>query len=253
MSLIKSATDIKALCTGGQILGTVLAEASEKAKPGVTLLELDAFIHERILSYKCTPSFLGFEGFPNASCLSVNDEVVHGIPTSRTLKEGDIVGIDVGLWYEGLCVDGAVTVAVGAISKEAQKLLTDTQSALAAGIKAIKPFRRVGAISSAVQEVAERHNYGIVRALTGHGVGHKVHEEPNVPNFGKPTDGILLRPGMVLAIEPMLTTGGGDIFTEVDGWTVTTADHSLAAQFEHTVLITQKGAEILTLAPKKKE
>lgn len=246
MALIKSQSDIQQLRSAGKILAATLAHAHSLAKPGVSLLELDKQIEAFIRSNGCKPSFLGYEGFPNASCLSLNAEVVHGIPNERVLKEGDVLGIDVGLWKGSVCVDSAITVGVGEISAEAQELLGHTQAALKAGIAAAKPFRRVGAISHAVQEYAELEELGIVRALTGHGVGHQVHEDPEVPNYGRVSDGILLRPGMVLAIEPMLTLGSGDVITEVDGWTVTTADGSLSAQFEHTVLITQRGAEILT-------
>ena len=246
MSLIKSSSDISSLRIAGKKLGAILRLAEEQARPGVTLLQIDAMLHEQILAEGCKPSFLGYDGFPNASCLSVNSQVVHGIPNDYVLQEGDILGIDLGLWYGGVCVDAARTVGVGTISQEAADLLIHTQEALTAGIKAAKPFRRVGAISQAVQEKAEKYGHGIVRNLTGHGVGHKVHEEPEIPNYGRASDGILLRPGMVLAIEPMLTTGGGDVITEDDGWTVSTADRSLSAQFEHTVVITQRGHEILT-------
>jgi methionyl aminopeptidase len=247
MSLIKSPADISLLRIAGKKLGGVLRLGEDTAREGLTLLELDAILHEQIRLEGCKPSFLGFEGFPNASCLSVNHQVVHGIPNDYVLQEGDILGIDLGLWYEGVCVDAARTVAIGTVSHEAADLLAHTQEALKAGIQAAKPFRRVGAISQAVQERAEKYGHGIVRSLTGHGVGHKVHEDPEVPNYGRSSDGILLRPGMVLAIEPMLTTGGGEIVTEDDGWTVSTADGSLSAQFEHTVVITQRGHEILTV------
>jgi len=246
MSLIKSPTDIALLRIAGKKLGAILRLGEAEAKAGMTLLELDTLLHARITAEGCKPSFLGYDGFPNAACLSVNAQVVHGIPSDYALKEGDILGIDLGLWYEGVCVDAARTVAIGTIGKEASDLLAHTQEALAAGIKAVKPFRRVGAISAAVQERAEHYGHGIVRSLTGHGVGHKIHEDPEIPNYGHSSDGILLRPGMVLAIEPMLTTGGGEVLTEDDGWTVTTADGSLSAQFEHTVLVTQRGHEILT-------
>jgi methionyl aminopeptidase len=246
MALIKSAEDIRILRIAGQHLKAVIAEAGRKAVPGTTLIDLDAGIHAHILSLGCTPSFLGFDGFPNSSCLSLNAEVVHGIPDDRVLKDGDILGIDVGLWYKSLCVDSASTVAVGTPSPEAAALLEQTKEALKAGIRAIRPFRRVGVISQAIEEVAAKYNLGIVRTLTGHGVGHRIHEDPEVPNWGRSTDGIALRPGMVLAIEPMLTLGGGEVLTKVDGWGVETVDGSLAAQFEHTVLITQRGGEILT-------
>lgn len=246
MSLIKSPDDIRALRRAGTLLAETLCYAESLAVPGAVLREMDKQIEAKIRAGGGIPSFLGFDGFPNASCLSLNAEVVHGIPDGRKLKEGDILGIDVGLWLDNLCVDAARTVAVGQISDEAQRLLTLTQEALQVGIDAIKPGRRVGAISNAVQQFAEAHGLGIVRALTGHGVGHKVHEEPEVPNFGKPGDGPLLRAGMVLAIEPMLTLGTGSVYTDVDGWTVTTADQSLSAQFENTVIITPRGAEVIT-------
>lgn len=247
MALIKSPEDIAVLRRAGKLLGNVIAMAESLAKPGVSLRTLDAAIERMIRDHGATPSFLGHDGYPCASCLSLNTEVVHGIPDGRILKEGDILGIDIGLWLESRCVDAARTVPVGAISDEAQRLLKLTEQALDEGIRAAKPGRKVGSISHAVQQFAEKHDLGIVRALTGHGVGHKVHEEPEVPNVGKPGDGMLLRPGMVLAIEPMLTLGSGSVFTDVDGWTVTTADATLAAQFEHTVLITQRGTEILTV------
>ncbi len=246
MALIKSAADLKKIRLAGPLLGKVLAEAKAFAQPGRTLLEVDALIHKAIVDAGARPSFLGYEGFPNASCLSLNDEVVHGIPNQRILKEGDLLGIDVGLWLDGVCVDAAVTVGIGTVSEASENLLETTQLALAQGIAALKPFRRVGAVSRAVQMTAEEAGLGIVRALTGHGVGHQVHEAPEVPNVGKTSDGILLRPGMVLAIEPMLTLGRGDVVTDIDGWTVRTRDGSLAAQFEHTVIVTEKGAEIVT-------
>lgn len=249
MSLIKTPKEISSLRKGGKLLGEVLSEAAAMAKPGVTLLEVEATIAASIKAKGAKPSFLGFDDYPMTSCLSVNDELVHGLPRPITLKEGDILGIDVGLWYEGLCVDSAITVAIGTITPETQRLLNVTQEALTAGIKAIKPFRKVGAIGAAVQAVGEAADLGIVRVLTGHGVGHAVHEEPSVPNLAKPTDGILLRPGMVLAIEPMFTLGGPDVVTDVDGWTIRTRDGSLSAQFEHTVVVTNRGAEILTVRP----
>jgi methionyl aminopeptidase len=246
MSLLKSSQDIAKLRVAGRHLAAVLSLAHEAATPGTTLIELDRKIDAWIRERGCKPSFLGHEGFPNSACLSVNDEVVHGIPDERVLKEGDVLGIDGGLWLDNVCVDSAITVGVGSITPEAQALLDDTKEALAAGLAAIKPFRsRVGAISSAVQQVAEARGRGIVRSLTGHGVGHKVWESPDIPNFGSPSDGIQLRPGMVLAIEPMLTAGAGEVYTDIDGWTVVTVDHSLSAQFEHTILVTQRGVEIL--------
>ena len=244
--LRKSPQDLAKIRIAGTHLREVIARACTVAKPGMTLLELDASIAADIRSRNCTPSFLGFQGFPNSACLSVNEQVVHGIPTDRVLVEGDVLGIDVGLWYEGICVDSASTVAIGSVSQEALDLLTRTQEALKAGIRAVKPGRRVGSISAAVQNVAEGYGLGIVRALTGHGVGHAIWERPEIPNYGRVGDGMLLQAGMVLAIEPMLTTGGGEVLTQIDGWGIVTADGSLAAQFEYTVIVTRTGAEIVT-------
>lgn len=246
MALIKSPRDLSNIRIAGKKLAGVLSAAREYVKPGLTTAELDAFIAEKISAIDAIPSFLGYEGFPASSCLSVNDQVVHGIPGPYVLKEGDSIGIDAGLWFEGVCVDSAITVEVGKVSSDVEKLLRLTKQALNEGIKAAKPFRRVGAISQAIQAVAEANNLGIVRSLTGHGVGHHVHEAPEVPNFGRASDGMLLKPGMVLAIEPMLTLGGADVLTEIDGWGVVTADRSVAAHFEHTVIITNRSVEIVT-------
>jgi methionyl aminopeptidase len=246
MSLIKSNQDQQLLRQAGQKLAEVVRFAKKEAVAGVRLIDLDRKIQAELTRLGTKSSFLGFEGFPNASCLSLNDQVVHGIPDDRILKEGDILGIDCGLWLDHVCTDHAITVPIGKVSPEAERLLHVTQAAMMAGIKAAKPFRRVGSISAAIQAVAEEAGLGIVRALTGHGVGHHVHEAPSIPNIGRVGDGALLRPGMVLAIEPMLTLGSGDVETEIDGWGIVTADHSLSAQFEHTVIITTQGAEIIT-------
>lgn len=246
MALIKTGQEIDILRQAGSKLASILREAKKQAIPGVSLNQLDKSIHQQILKKEAQPSFLGFEGYPKATCLSLNQQVVHAIPDDRQLKEGDLLGIDVGLCYLGLYVDGAITVGVGIISQEAKRLLKYTALALARGIMVIRPGVRVGEISQAIQVVAESHRLGIVRALTGHGVGHQVHEDPIIPNLGRKTDGIILKSGMVLAIEPMFTAGQGEVLTEVDGWGIITADNSLAAQFEHTVVITPKGAEVLT-------
>ncbi len=246
MSLRKSPTDLKKIRIAGAVLGEALRLGRSLAVPGANLLDIDKKIHEFILSKDATPSFLGFEGFPNATCLSLNDGLVHGIPTDTRLQEGDVLGIDVGLWKDGVCVDAAITVPVATVSDEAHRLLEVTEKALRAGIAAIKPFRRVGAISEAIQKVGDAAGLGIVRVLTGHGVGHHVHEAPDVPNFGRASDGVLLQPGMVLAIEPMFTLGKETVVTDIDGWTIRTKDGSLSAQFEHTVIVTNKGGEVVT-------
>lgn len=249
MSLIKTPQEIAILRKAGKYLGSTLAMAASIVKPGLNLLDLEKAIAKQIESFNCTPSFLGYEDYPNVSCLSVNDVLVHSIPKDYQLKSGDILGIDVGLWYENLCVDSAITIPVGKISDEAERLLQLTDKALEIGIKAAKPGNRIGAISAAVQTVADQAGFGIVRTLTGHGVGHAVHEEPAIPNYGSSADGILIRPGMVLAIEPMFTLGSGSVVTDVDGWTIRTQDGSLSAQSEHTIVITNRGADILTSRP----
>jgi methionyl aminopeptidase len=249
MSLIKSPEDIKAIRRGGLLWTTVMRAAIATAVPGTTLRGINEVIDREIRAGGGIPSFLGHEGFPAASCLSLNAEIVHGIPDGRILKDGDILGVDIGIWLDDRCVDAAITIPVGKVSSEAKKLLELTKEALDTGVAAAKPGRKVGAISNAIQQFAEQHELGIVRSLTGHGVGHKVHEDPEVPNYGKPSDGPLLRPGMVLAIEPMLALGSGSTYTDVDGWTVLTADGSLSAQFEYTVIITPRGAEVVTKHP----
>ncbi len=249
MSLIKSAADQQRMRKAGHLLAAVLDAAVETAVPGVVLRELDLFIAKCINEGGAKPSFLGHEGYPASSCLSVNDAVVHGIPDGYVLKEGDILGIDAGLWLDGVCSDSAITVAIGnpaALSEDQQKLLTTTFSALKKGVAQVKPFRRVGVISSTVQAVAESEDLGIVRGLTGHGVGHAVWEDPEVPNHGLPGSGAILRPGMCIAIEPMFTLGSGTTVTDIDGWTVRSAEGLAAAQYEYTVLITERGVENLT-------
>lgn len=246
MSLIKSQADIENLREGGKILGRILGLARKHVQIGMKTKDIDSYIADLIKKEGVRPSFLNFEGFPACSCLSVNSQVVHGIPGEYILKDGDILGIDVGLWHNKTCVDAAITIPIGSISPDAQKLISLTEQALTAGIKIIKPYRRVGSISHAISTIADQNSLGIVRALTGHGVGHQVHESPEVPNYGKIGDGMILRPGMVLAIEPMFTLGSGEVLTEIDGWGIVTADDSFSSHFEHTVVITAKGAEVLT-------
>lgn len=249
--MFKSRKEIEKIRAGGKILRRILQDTAKRVKAGVSTLELDQFAEREILKAGGKPSFKNYgesgNFFPGTLCTSVNDVVVHGVPSKKMiLKEGDIVGLDIGMQYQGLFTDTAITVAVGKISRNTEKLLEVTKKALDAGIKAAQAGKRVGDISFAVQKIADAAGYGIVRDLVGHGVGYAVHEEPRVPNYGKAGTGPLLQPGMVLAIEPMFTLGGYRIVFEDDGWTVTTYDGSLAAHFEHTVVITEKGAEILT-------
>lgn len=254
MSKLKSPSDIAALRVGGKRLALVLDALEAKVAPGVATSELDALAESLIRSKGDTPAFLNYQPagadfpFPATVCISVNDEVVHGLPSSRILKEGDIVGLDIGLVHDGLVVDMARTVPVGAISPEVEELLRVTKEALKAGIKKVVVGNRIGDISAAIEAVGERAGYGIVRELGGHGVGHKVHELPFVPNYGKAGTGPKIEEGLVLALEPMFNLGGEEIELLPDGYTLRTADRSLSAHFEHTVVATAKGPEIVTVA-----
>jgi methionyl aminopeptidase len=238
----------------GQRLARVLAALRPLAEPGITTAELDRRAFLMISELGDRPSFLHYrphgapQPYPASLCASVNDEVVHGIPGDRVLKSGDIIGLDLGLNHEGWHADSAVTVGVGEISPAARKLIAATEEALYAGIKAVRPGNTLGDIGFAIEAVAKRKGLGLVRDLGGHGVGQKVHEEPTIANYGKRGEGLKLKAGMVLAIEPMFTLGGDEVDFLPDGYTVKTSDGSLAAHFEHTIAITDNGAEILTRA-----
>ncbi len=251
MITIKSAREIDTMTRAGRIVAETLALVRARTAPGVSTADLDRIAEEFIRSHRgATPSFKGLYGFPATLCTSINAEVVHGIPSKkRVLKEGDIVSVDCGVCVGGLHGDSAVTVPVGEVAPRAKALLDVTQRALAAGIAAAKSGNQVGDIGHAIQEVAEPEGYGVVRELVGHGIGTQFHEEPQVPNFGRPHTGPRLVEGMTIAIEPMVNLGGPQVRTLGDRWTVVTADGSLSAHFEHTVAITANGAKILTLAP----
>jgi methionyl aminopeptidase len=238
------------IACAGSIIARCHAELSEQIVPGLSTGEIDEFVEEFIVAHKgAIPAFKGLYGFPGSACISLNEEVVHGIPsTKRILSEGDIVSVDIGVQLDGWYSDSARTFAVGTIAEEAQALLNVTSLALAAAVKATVPGNHVGDIGAAVIEICEGTDYGIIRELVGHGVGRELHEEPQVPNYGLAGDGPLLQEGMVLAIEPMLSAGTPRIKTLDDGWTVITADRSLSAHFEHTVGITPYGPRILTAA-----
>lgn len=246
---LKREDEIARMRRAGQIVALVLSRLSEAARPGVTTGELDRLAEAVIRSFGATPTFLGLYGYPANICASINEEVVHGIPGDRALREGDIVSFDVGATVEGMIADGAATVGVGAISEGAQRLLRVTREALHKGLEQARPGNRVADISAAVQTHAESHGYSIVRKLVGHGVGHAMHEAPQVPNFvdGAIGDSPELLPGMTLAIEPMVNQGTWQVVQEKDGWTYRTKDRSLSAHFEHTIVITGEGCEILTL------
>jgi methionyl aminopeptidase len=247
MISIKSAREIEIMRRGGKITSQTLSKLIAAAKPGVTTGELNRLADESIRSMGGVPTFIGYHGYPAAICASVNDEVVHGMPGDRVLADGDLLSIDIGTTFEGYVSDSAVTVAIGNVDEAAKRLMRVTQECLMLGIEQMQVGKHLGDIGYAVQQHAEAHGYGVVRALVGHGVGRKMHEDPQVPNYGSPGQGTLLRKGLVLAIEPMITQGTWEVATLEDGWTVVTEDGKLAAHFEHTIAITDHGPKILTL------
>ena len=249
MIALKTARELVCMKDAGRISVEALLVAGEHCKPGVSTYEIDRAVHDYIVAQGATPSFLHYNGFPASSCISVNDTVIHGIPSRKTiLKEGDIVSVDVGACYHGYHGDNAFTFSVGDISPAATGLLEITQQGLAAAIAAATVGNRIGDVSHAVETVVAPCNYGIVREFVGHGVGKQLHEEPEVPNFGKAGHGVRLVAGMVIAIEPMINQTGAQVKKMPDGWTVKTADGGLSAHFEHTVAITKDGPLVLTKA-----
>jgi methionyl aminopeptidase len=247
MITMKSAREIEIMRRGGKITSSVLAMLMRSARPGMTLREIDRLAEKGIRERGGIPTFKGYQGYPASVCASVNEVVVHGIPGNQVLKEGDILSLDLGTTYENYVSDTAATVAIGNVSAEARRLLRVTQEALMIGIAQMQRGNRLSDIGHAVQRHAERNGYGVVRKLVGHGIGTKMHEEPQVPNWGDAGRGITLKPGLCLALEPMITEGTYDVETLADGWTVVTADGKLAAHFEHTVALTDDGPRILTL------
>ena len=253
MIVLKSEAEMELIARASEIVAEVLDQAEEQVRPGVSTAKLDAWAEDLIRSYEgATPAFKGLYGFPATLCTSINEEVVHGIPSpDRALAEGDIISIDVGVRYEGYYGDSSVTLPVGEVDSAVANLLEVTREALMRGIEAARPGGHIGDISAAIQAVGEAADYGIIRELVGHGIGSKPHEEPQVPNIGRAGHGVRLRPGLVLAIEPMFNLGGPEIRMLDDDWTVVTADGLVSAHFEHTVAITQKGPRILTAVPSK--
>jgi methionyl aminopeptidase len=245
---LKSAKELGLMREAGAIVASTLEVLSQAAQPGVTTLELDKIAADQLKKKGAKPAFLGYHGFPGCLCVSINKEVVHGIPSpKRKLAEGDIVGLDFGCIVGGFYGDSARTVAVGKIPASTQKLIEVTRESLMMGIDQMKPGNRLGDISSAVQKHVEANGFSVVRDFVGHGIGRALHEDPPVPNFGKPGTGMRLQPGLVLAVEPMVNAGGPEVETLSDGWTAVTKDGSLSAHFEHTIVVTENGPEILTL------
>jgi methionyl aminopeptidase len=247
MIIRKTKEEIEKMRVAGQLVAAVLAELEEIVVPGISTGELDRIAESAIRRQGAIPSFKGYRGYPASACISINEQVVHGIPGSVILKEGDIVGIDLGAIVNGWQGDSAVTLPLGKVSSLAERLMKTTREALFAGIAEARVGNRLGDISHAVQQYAEKRGFSVVRDLVGHGIGRSMHEDPQVPNFGKPGRGPILEAGMTLAIEPMLNAGGYQVETLSDGWTMVTRDRSLSAHFEHTVAITEDGPDILTL------
>jgi methionyl aminopeptidase len=248
MIKIKKPEEIEKMRAAGKVVARTLAGLAASIVPGkTTTKDLDELAQSMLASAGAKASFKGYRGYPATICASVNEEVVHGIPSPRVLQVGDVCGIDLGAIMNGYHGDAALTVSVGEISDEAKRLLRVTREALFAGIDEARPGKRLGDISAAIQLYVERHGYSVVRDLVGHGIGKDMHEDPQVPNFGKSGQGVQLKEGMTLAIEPMVNIGGPAIQTLLDHWTIVTRDKSLSAHFEHTVAITRNGPDILTL------
>ena len=251
---IKSAREIELMTEAGRILAIVHEEMEKALHPGMTTLDINKIGEEVIRSYGCTPSFLNYNGYPASICVSVNDEVVHGIPTDkRVLKDGDIVGLDAGLIYKGYHSDAARTHGIGETSKEASRLIEVTRECFFEGIKYAREGNHLFEISAAIGRYAEEHGYGVVRDLCGHGIGMKLHEAPEIPNYEMGRKGMKLRAGMTLAIEPMINIGDYRVKWLDDDWTVVTEDGSLSAHYENTILITEGEPEILTLTHREEE
>ena len=248
MVVIKSSRELQKMKDACRISANALVVAGKAVEPGVSTIEIDTIVRKYIEKEGATPSFLGYGGFPASACISVNNVVIHGIPSKKQiLKEGDIVSVDVGAFYDGFHGDNAYTFKCGKVSPEAEALLKATEESLYEGIKQAKAGNRVGDIGSAVQKYVESRSYSVVRDFVGHGVGAKLHEEPSVPNYGTPGRGVRLIPGMTIAIEPMVNAGDYKVKVLSDEWTTVTADGSLAAHFEHTVAITSDGPQIMTI------
>ena len=248
MIIRKSQQEIDAMARAGRVVADTLGVLGEAIRPGVTTKELDEAAEEYIRSQGGVPTFKGYHGFPASICTSPNSLVVHGIPGPYTLKDGDLLSVDVGVTLGGFVADSAYTFPVGDIEAEAQRLLDACQAALEAGIDEARAGQRIGDISAAVQRTTEAAGYSVVRSLVGHGIGRSMHEEPQIPNFGRPGRGPVLASGMTLAIEPMINAGGPEIVVAPDRWSISTQDSSLSAHFEHTVAVTEEGPKILTLA-----
>jgi methionyl aminopeptidase len=249
----KSPAEVEGMARAGKLVADTITLLGEHAQPGVTTAELDRIAEDFIREHGGVPTSKGYRGFPAATCISPNSMVVHGIPGSHRIEEGDLISVDVGITLDGLVADSAYTFAIGDIDPEAQRLLDVGREALAAGIEQARPGNRVGDISHAVQQVVEGAGFSVVRSLVGHGVGRSYHEEPQIPNFGEAGRGPLLQSGMTLAIEPMITAGGPEVYLHEDEWSISSEDGSLAAHFEHTVAVNDEGPPRVLTTAKSRE
>lgn len=248
MIQIKNSTQIAEMQAAGRITGEALLAVRERVKEGVSTKELDDVIRHYIERAGAKPSFLGYGGFPASACISINDEVIHGIPSKkRYLEEGDIVKIDVGAFYHGFHGDSARTIPVGKVSAEAERLIEVTRNSFFAGVEQLKAGNRLGDVGAAIENCVLKDGFSVVRKYIGHGIGHALHESPDVPNYGTPGRGVRICNGMTIAIEPMVNIGAPEVYELADGWTVKTRDHSLSAHYENTVAVTSEGVLILTL------
>jgi methionyl aminopeptidase len=245
---LKTNREIEIIRANGRIVAKTLELLKEKIKPGVKTGELDRLAEEFIRKQSAYPAFKGYRGFPASICVSIDDEVVHGIPGERLIEEGQVVSVDIGVFKDNYYADGAFTFAVGPISDQAQRLLQVTQEALKKGLEFVREGRFLSDVSYAIQSFVEKSGFSVVRDLVGHGIGTNMHEEPQIPNFGPPGQGPILKKGMTLAIEPMVNAGSFEVQTKKDNWTIVTKDGSLSAHFEHTVAVTENGAMILTVS-----
>ena len=252
MIQLKNSAQISAMAEAGRITGEALLVAREHVREGISTKELDTVIREYIEKCDAKPSFLGYGGFPGSACISINDEVIHGIPSkNRILREGDIVKVDVGAFYKGFHGDSARTIPVGNVSEEALKLIEVTRNSFFEGVAAVKAGNRMGDVGSSIQSCVERAGFSVVRQYIGHGIGRDLHESPDVPNFGTAGRGVRLCAGMAIAIEPMVNVGSESVYVLPDGWTVKTKDTSLSAHYENTVVLTSEGVLITTLVDKE--
>jgi len=253
MIVYKSPEEIQAIRISNQVVAKVLSELKSLVKPGVQTKELDDYAERRTKEMGAIPAFKGYRGYPASLCTSINEEIVHGIPSTRTLREGDIISLDFGVIHEGFYGDAAVTYPVGKITSRAERLIQTAKKAFYVGIQQMKEGLRISDISSAIQEFVESRGFSVIRNFVGHGIGLSLHEEPQVPNFGQPGRGPKIKPGLVLAIEPMIAVGDWHIEILEDNWTAVTRDRSLSAHYEHTVALTEKGVQILSSLEDKED